>query len=128
MQKEAPQKFEEEVFEEFKELEEQRATEAFELVQKKHMLVKWEGERERGRILQRLRKSRTIRHWSDVRDSMSVESCSYSMACCMEEAGSESLRKMRDKEEKTSQASWTAVTKGKEKGVEAGTGGRSGKA
>ena len=32
----------------------------------------------------------------------------------MEEAGSDSSKKMQDKEETTSEASWTAVTKGKE--------------
>ena len=46
---------------------------------------------------------------------MSVESCSPSMACDMEEVCSP--RKMQDKEEATSEASWTAVTKGKEKEV-----------
>ena len=46
MQKEAPIKYQEKAFEEFKELEEQRAKEAVELVQKKHMLIKWDGERE----------------------------------------------------------------------------------
>ena len=40
MQKEAPQNYQENVFEEFLELEEQRAREALELVQKKHMLTK----------------------------------------------------------------------------------------
>ena len=45
------------------------------------------------------------------------------MACDMEEAGSESSRKMKDKEETTSVASWTAVTTRKRtRGVEAGTG------
>ena len=48
---------------------------------------------------------------------MSVESCSSSMACDMEEAGSVSSRKMQDKEETTSEASWTAVTKRKEEEV-----------
>ena len=48
---------------------------------------------------------------------MSVELCSSSMASDMEEAGSESSRKMKDMEETTSEASWTAVTKGKEKEV-----------
>ena len=47
MQKEAPEKYQEKIFEDFKELEEQRAKEALALVQKKHMLIKWEGERER---------------------------------------------------------------------------------
>ena len=71
--------------------------------------------RERARILHRLRGSRATRHWNDARDIVSVESCSPSMACDMEEVGSESSRKIRDKEETTSEASWTAVTKGKEK-------------
>ena len=39
MQKEAPKNYQENVFEEFLELEEQRAKEALELVQKKHMLT-----------------------------------------------------------------------------------------
>ena len=111
-QKEAHQKYQENIFEEFKELEEQRAKEVLlELVQMKHELFKWEGERERAIILQRLGGSRATRHWNDPRDIMSVESCSSSMACVMEEAGSEFSRKMKDKEETT------AVTKGKEKEV-----------
>ena len=54
MQKETLQKYQEKVFEEFKELEEQRAEEALELVQKKLMHTKWEGESERARMLRRL--------------------------------------------------------------------------
>ena len=92
------------------ELEEQRAKEALELVQKKHLLIKWEGERERARMMQRTGRI-------DARDIVSVQSCSLSMACDMEEVCSESSRKMQDKEETASEASWTAVTKGKEKEV-----------
>ena len=95
MQKEAPKKFQEKVFEEFKELEEQRTKEAQELVQKKHLLTKWEGERERARMLQRLGGSRAIQHWNDARDIMSVESCSPSIACDMAEVCSESSRRCR---------------------------------
>ena len=54
MQKEAPKKKQDKVFEEFKELEEQRTKEALELVQKKHVLIKCEGERERTSNLQRV--------------------------------------------------------------------------
>ena len=43
MQK-APKKYQERVFEEFNELEEQRAKEALELVQKEHTPTKQEGE------------------------------------------------------------------------------------
>ena len=69
--------------------------------------------RGKSKIFQRLGRSRAIRHLNDARDSMSVESNSSSMACDVEEAGSESSRKMRDKEETTSEASWTVVTKEK---------------
>ena len=48
---------------------------------------------------------------------MSVESCSPSVACDMEEVCSESSRKMQENQETTFEASWTAVTKGKEKEV-----------
>ena len=48
---------------------------------------------------------------------MSVESCSSSMACDMEEVISECSRMMREKEETTSEASWTAMTQGKENEV-----------
>ena len=64
-----------------------KAKDALELVQKKHMLIKWEGERERAMILQRLGRSRAVTYWNDAREIMSVESCSSSMACDMEEAG-----------------------------------------
>ena len=57
---------------------------------------------------------RAIRHWTGPRDTMSVESCSSSMAGDMEEVCSESSRKMKDVEETTSGASWTTVTGGKE--------------
>ena len=53
MQK-TPKNYQEKVFDEFKELEEQRAKEALEIVQKKPVIVKWEGERERAIILKRL--------------------------------------------------------------------------
>ena len=61
------------------------------------MLIKCEGERERARMLQRLGGSRAIRHWNGARDTMSVESCSSSRACDMEEVGSESSRKLKDR-------------------------------
>ena len=39
------------------------------------------------------------------------------MACDVEQVSSESSKKMKDMDETTSEASWNAVTKGKEKGV-----------
>ena len=86
-------------------------------MRKKHMITKWEGDRERARMLSRLEGSRAIKHWSDARDNMSVESCWPSMAREKEEVCSQSSRKMQQKEETTFEASWTAVTKGKEKEV-----------
>ena len=68
-------------------------------------------------MLQRLGGSRAVRHGSDAQDALSFESCSSSMACEMEEVSWESSKKMKDMDETTSEASWTAATKGKEKEV-----------
>ena len=43
--------------------------------------MKWEGERERARMLPIFGGSRAIKRWNDARDNVSVESCSPSMAC-----------------------------------------------
>ena len=58
--KTAPEDFQRQIFEELKEFEEPRAKEALALVQKKHQPIKWEGERERVRTMQRLEASRAI--------------------------------------------------------------------
>ena len=76
MQKTAPEKYQEKIFEKLKELEEQRTKEALELVQRKHKLIKWEGERERARTLQRLEGSRAIGPWSGAHDNSSCGLCS----------------------------------------------------
>ena len=55
-----------------------------------------------------------MKHWSDAQDNMSVNPCSLSMACDLEEVRPKLSRKMQDKEETTSEASGTAVTQGKE--------------
>ena len=105
MQSEATERYCETIFEEMEELEEKRSKETLVLVQKKHILSRCESGRERTRMLQRLGGSTEIRHWIGLRGTMSVESCSSSMAC------SESSRKMKDMEETTSEASWTTVTR-----------------
>ena len=56
------------------------------------MLIKWEGER-KGKSENAAKVGRIE---SSYKRSDSVESCSSSMACDMEEVGSESSRKMRD--------------------------------
>ena len=61
-----------------KNFEEQRAKEALVLVQKKHKLIKWEGERERARTMQRLEVTRTMSPWSGHARS-SFGSCSSSL-------------------------------------------------
>ena len=76
-----------------KELEEKKSKEALVLVQKKHILIRFQSERERARVLQRLGGSRAIRHGSGAQDTLSFESCSSSMACDMEEVSSELRRK-----------------------------------
>ena len=48
MQKTAPVDFQRQIFQEPKEVEEQSTKEELELVHRKHKLIKWEGERERG--------------------------------------------------------------------------------
>ena len=87
------------------------------LVQKKHILSRCQSEREKARMLQRLGGSKAIRNGSHVRDTLSFKWCSSSMACDMEEVRSESSKKMKVMDETTSEASWTAVTKGKENEV-----------
>ena len=46
---------------------------------------------------------------ADARDTLFFQSCWYSMACDMEEVSSGSSKKMKDMNERTSEASWTAV-------------------
>ena len=84
-------------------------------MQKQGVLIKWEGERERARMLQRLGVSRAIKHWNDAGNTMSVASCSSSMACDREEVCSGFFEENAGQGGDTSEASWTAVTKGKEK-------------
>ena len=107
MQKEAPEKYQEKIFEEFKVLEEQRAKEALALVQKKHKLIKCEGERERARTMRRLEESRGIGPWSRGHDCPSFGSCSSSLAPA-------SSRTAQEVDETVSESSWTALAKGKE--------------
>ena len=68
-QRAAPGKYQEKIFEELKELEEQKTREALE--QKRLELIKLEGERERVRMLQGLVLSRAVGHWSEARDNSS---------------------------------------------------------
>ena len=68
MQRTAPEDCQRKIYEE---LDEQRGKEASLLVQKKHELIKWEGEREKARTMQRLEVTRTMSPWSGGHDHSS---------------------------------------------------------
>ena len=55
-------------------------------------MIKWEGERERARMLQRLRGSRAVGQWSHAQDNLSFKSCSSSLAFDTEEVRSASSK------------------------------------
>ena len=116
MQRTAPEKFIEKIFEELEELEEQRTREALELVQRKHNFVKWEGERERTRTLQRLEASSATGSWSGAHDNSSFGSCSSSWTLNTDEAMSASSQMGKDTDEAGSESPWTALAEGKERG------------
>ena len=116
MQKVAPEKYQEKIVKELKELEEQKTREALELVQRKHKLVKWEGEREKARMLQRFDSSRAVGQWSRAHDNstyVSFPSCSSSHLT--DEAMSASSKMAQDADEAMSESSWTVPAKGKER-------------
>ena len=115
MQKTAPEDFQRQIFQELRELEEQKTKDTLELVQRKAKLIKWEGERERARTLQRLESSRAARQWSGVHHNSSLGSCSSSLAFDTDEAMSASSQMEKDADEAMSESSWTAQAKGKER-------------
>ena len=65
IQSKATEKYYETVFEELR-VSEEKSKEAWVLVQKKHILIRCQSERERARMLQKLGGSRAIRHGSDA--------------------------------------------------------------
>ena len=107
MQRTPPEDCQRKLYEELKELEEHRTKEALVLVQKKHRLIEWEGERERARTMQRLEVTRTMSPWSGHARS-SLGSCSSPNT---DEAMSASSRMAQEMEEAKSEASWTALAK-----------------
>ena len=96
-----------------KELEEKKSKEALLLVQKKHILMRYQNERDEARRLQRSGSSRGARKEADLQDLLSFELCRSSAVDHIEEISPESPRKVQDEQEVTSEASWTA-TGGKE--------------
>ena len=70
-----------------------KSKEALLLVQKKHVLIRYQSERDKARVLQRLGGSRAIKNEVATQDTLTFESCSSSMACEIE-MSSESSRRM----------------------------------
>ena len=81
-------------------------------------MIKLEGERERARTLHRLVSSSAIGQWSGVHDNSSFGSCSSSLAFDTDEAMSASSKMATDADEAMSESSWTALAKGKERGID----------
>ena len=98
-----------------KELEEQKTREALELIQRKHKLLKWEGERERARMLQRMELSGAVRHCSGAFHNSSFGSSSPSLALETDEAMSVSSKMAQDADDAMPESSRTALAKGKER-------------
>ena len=98
-----------------KELEEQKTREALELVQCKHRLVNWDGDRERARMLHRMELSGAVGHCSGAFDNSSFGSCSSSLALDTDEAMFASYKMAQDADDAMSESSWAAAAKGKER-------------
>ena len=60
MQKSAPENYQEKIFEELKEVEDQKTREALELLTTEAQVGKWEGERVRARMVRVVKGSRTV--------------------------------------------------------------------
>ena len=118
LQSKATEKNDETTFEELRELEVKKSKEALLFVETNHILIRCQSERDKARKLQRLGGLRVMRSGSDTQDTLSFESCSSSMACDVEEVGSDSSRKMRRRPRLRLRG--LRLQKG-ERGVEAGT-------
>ena len=115
MQKVAPEDVQRQIFQEKKQLEEEKTKEALEIVQKKHKWMKWEAEKKRARTLQKLESSRAVGQWSGAHDNSSFGSDSSSLPFGTDEAMSASSEMAQDADEAMSESSWTALAKGKER-------------
>ena len=113
LQKVAPEDFQRQIFQELKELEEQKIKEALELAQRKHKLIKWEGERERARTLQRLESSRAVGQWSGPTTIPPLVRA-HLLWPLTDEATSASSKMAKEADEAMSESSWTALAKEKE--------------
>ena len=104
-----------------KELEEKKSKEALLLVHKKHILMKYQNERDEARRLQRSGSSRGTRKEADLQDLLTMESCRSPAVDYFEEIRPEAPTKIQDEQEVTSEASWNATGEKRRRRVEAGT-------
>ena len=86
-------------------LEEKRAKEALALVQKKHMLIKYEGERERARTMRRLEESRGIVHGPEATTVLLWFLLIVPGPCFLQDGARV--------ERRVSESSWTALARGR---------------
>ena len=91
---------------EIKELEEKKPEEALLMVQKKHVLWRYQKERDEARRLQSCGNSRRVRKGLDLQHRTSSESCRSSMIDYDEEMTMESLRKRQEVQEVMKETEW----------------------
>ena len=103
LQSRATGKYYEQIFGEMKELEEKKSATCAE----KHILMRYQNERDEARRLQRSGSSRGTRKEADLQDILSFESCRSSAVDYIEEISPESPRRMQDEQEATSEANAT---------------------
>ena len=92
-------KYYEQFLKERKELEEKKSKEALLPVHKKHILMKYQNERDEARRLQRSGRSRGTRKEADLQDLLTMESCRSPAVDYFEEIRPEAPTKMQDEQE-----------------------------
>ena len=78
-------------------LEEKKSKQALVLVQKKHILMRYQSERDKSENVAKIGNLESDKKGMDIQDLLSFETCRSSVV--MEEVSSESSKKMQDKEE-----------------------------
>ena len=106
-QKVAPEDFQRQIFQKFKELEEQKTKEVLELKQRKHKLFKWVGERRKG---QGSRKGWRCRE----QQVHGLEATTVPLVV-LAHLPWPSTRMAQEVDEAMSESSWTSLAKGKER-------------
>ena len=121
LQSKATDKYDEQIFQEMKELDERKSKEALLHVQKKHILMLFQNETDKGRRLQRSGSSRRTKKEADSQDLLSVESCRSSAVDHVGEMSLVSPRKIQDVQVVMSETVGKATIEERRRCVEAGT-------